>query len=329
MKRGSAPFISLLLILAAAACASETPAPRATGTKVRFVETGPKDVKSLPFHMAVDSLRGQGHSVEVLSVQSFDLVPDVLLRGDGEIGRISAQAAWTAIAKGAQLRAVVEANGSWEVVAARDIKSCHDLDGKGTAFGSTRGVNVAMFRRFIADHCPDAQPQLLVISNSSSRAAALLSGQVSAAQLELQDVFQLDRQAPGRFYTLLQTSKEFPHVAVFLYAVRQDWAQQHPDVVRAFIRAFLLAQRSVIDDPQRVRSEATARTAVDADDAEAIGDTYRTRRLWDANGGLSAARIQSSLEFLSAARAIPEGLKPDQVADLSYLNAVLDEIGRK
>ncbi len=329
MTRAPAPCICLLLALAAAACTSGKPADRTTGTRIRFVETGTRDVKTLPFDMAVDSLRGQGYDVDVRSLQSFDLVPDVLLRGDAEIGRISAQTVWTAIAKGAPLRAVVEANGSWEIVAARDIRSCQDLDGKGTAFSSTHGVNVAMFHRFIADHCPSAKPQLVVISNSSSRAAALLAGQVSAAQLELQDVFHLERQAPGRFYTLIQTSTEFSDVAVFVYAVREDWARQHPDAVRAFIRAFLLAQRAVIDDPQRVRSEATARTTVDAGDAEAIGATYRTRKLWDANGGLSVTRVLSSLDFLSAAQAIPEGLKPDQVADLSYLNAVLGEIGRK
>lgn len=170
---------------------------------------------------------------------------------------------------------------------------------------------------------------MVVISSSNSRAAALVAGQVSAAQLELQDVFQLERQSPGRFYTLLQTSKEFPDVAVFVYTVRQDWAAQHPKAVRAFIRAFVDAQRTVIDDPSRVRDEAVKPTAVDAADAEALGDTYRTRRLWDPNGGLSHARVQASLDFLAAARAIPEGLTPDRVADLSYLNAVLAEAGRR
>src|SRR5262245_34108449 len=108
MTRGAARAAAILLVLAAAACSSEKPAVHAPGIKLRLVETGPKDVKSLPFQMAADALRGQGYDVEVISVQSFDLVPDVLLRGDGEIGRISAQAAWTAVSKGAPLRAIVE-----------------------------------------------------------------------------------------------------------------------------------------------------------------------------------------------------------------------------
>ena len=329
--RAAFAVASTVLGLVATACTSSTPHPAATSaarTRLRIVESGPRDIKSVPFLMAVDALRTEGYDIEFVTVQSFDLVPAVLTRGDAEMGRVSTQAAWTAIAKGAALRSVVEANGSWEVVARQDIRHCRDLHGQGTAFSSARSVNMAMLQRFIADRCPGTEPQLVLISHSNSRVAALLAGRIAAAQLELQDVLQLDRQAPGRFHTLLQTSTEFPQVAVFTYAVRQDWAQQHPAVVKAFIRAFLTAQRHVIDNPRRV-DEAATRFSVDVVDAGTLADIYRTRKLWDANGGLTAEKIRSSLDFLAAERAVPEGLHPTQVADLSYLSAVLDEIGRR
>lgn len=320
--------VVILLTIVGAACTSRTGAGQGR-TRLRITDTGPKDIKSLPFLMTLDELRQQGFDVEVVSVQSFDLVPDVLLHGDGEIGRISTQAAWTANAKGASLRTIVEANGTWEVVTQHDIDNCRDLDGKGAAFGSTRGVNVAMFKQFIAKHCPGSEPHLVVISNSASRAAALMTGQVAAAQLEVQDVAHLERQAPGRFRPLLQAEKEFPDVVVVAYAVREEWARDHPDAVRAFIRAFVQSQRRLIDTPQRVRDEASARLSLDDGVVQTLAEAYRSRGLWEANGGLTSARIQTSIDFLTAARALPPGLTPDRVVDLSYLNAVLDEIGRR
>jgi ABC-type nitrate/sulfonate/bicarbonate transport system substrate-binding protein len=300
-----------------------------TAARLRIIESGPADVKSVPFLMAIDAMRRDGYDVEVVTVQRFDLVPDLLIRGDGEIGRLSTQAAWTAIAKGAALRSIVEANGAWEVVARHDVASCRDLDGQGTALSSARSVNAAMLHKFVADHCPGTQPELVVISNSSSRLAALMAGQVAAAQLELQEVAQLERDAPGRFHSLVQPSKEFPQLVTFTYTARPDWARQNPAVVKAFIRAFLAAQRSVIDNAERAVEEAAARVSIEAGLARAIATTYRTRAVWHANGGLTPERVRSTLDFLAGEQYVPAGLSADGVADLSYLNGVLAEIGRR
>src|SRR5262249_669065 len=102
----------------------------------------------------------------------------------------------------------------------------------------------------------------------------------------------------------------------------------HPDAVRAFIRAFVAAERGIIDAPERIRDLST-RLAMDADAAQSLAEAYRARRIWHTNGGLTPAKIGASLDFLAAAHAVPDGLTPEQVADLSHLTAVLNDIGRR
>lgn len=47
------------------------------------------------------------------------------------------------------------------------------------------------------------------------------------------------------------------------------------------------------------------------------------------NGGYTMESVQANIDFLVETAVLSPGLKPDDVADLSYLNAVLDEIGRQ
>jgi hypothetical protein len=46
------------------------------------------------------------------------------------------------------------------------------------------------------------------------------------------------------------------------------------------------------------------------------------------DGGLTIERLQKTIDFLVAAKGLPDGLQADHVADRSYLDAVLAAIGR-
>ena len=63
--------------------------------------------------------------------------------------------------------------------------------------------------------------------------------------------------------------------------------------------------------------------------AKQVGDVYLKANVWDPNGSLTRENVQYTIDFLTGIKSLPAGLKADDVADLSYLNAVLDEIGRR
>jgi hypothetical protein len=75
--------------------------------------------------------------------------------------------------------------------------------------------------------------------------------------------------------------------------------------------------------------QAVSRLKITPEEAKQIGDAYLQAGLWDPNGGLTAENVQYTLDFFKNAKGVPASLKVDDVADLSYLNAVLDEMGRK
>jgi hypothetical protein len=58
-----------------------------------------------------------------------------------------------------------------------------------------------------------------------------------------------------------------------------------------------------------------------------VVEAYRSQ--WDPNGGITQDGFQSTIDFFTNSGAIDPGLTVDKALDLSYLNAVLDDIGRR
>jgi ABC-type nitrate/sulfonate/bicarbonate transport system substrate-binding protein len=137
------------------------------------------------------------------------------------------------------------------------------------------------------------------------------------------------RKASARaISSLIDFADAFPQIDITSYHVRRDFAAAHPELVKDFLRAILTVHRQVQDI--KVLEDAIVSIAqLDRTRARAAAEFYLARKIWDVNGGLTSQRVQFTLEFMIKAGALPASLQADQVADLSYLNAVLGEMGTR
>lgn len=331
-------FITIILCLLVVGCASTQPATTATlsAQPTRVLRTGKiraslgtLDVTDIPYLITLDALKAQGYEVEKIQFDQFELISAAMAKGDLEFAAASRQTTWAAIAKGAPIREIITKSRNYYVLLTRaDIKTCADLHGKRLAVGGTSGVVVAMVNQYLKEKCPGTMPQTVIIANTSSRTAALLAGQIDAAPLEYDNLLRAEHDAPGRFYALVDFAKEFPKVDITGYYVNPNWASKNPTVVKDFLRALLEARRQ-IQDKQILRQAVTKYFGADDTSAQSAAEAYLARNIWDVNGGLTTENVLYMMEFFSSAGVLPAGLKPETVTDLSYLNAVLDEIGRK
>jgi ABC-type nitrate/sulfonate/bicarbonate transport system substrate-binding protein len=313
-----------LALIGLDAC-NRRPAP----LRIRYADLINIDVRDVPLLMAADDLESKGYTIEKVYLQSSAITTDLLVRGDVDIAMINNQTVWTAIAKGADLRTIGPFTRTTGVVGAADaIRSCQDLDGKSVGVPSSAGLSPLLFRTYLSRHCPGSQPELVVLPESNARADALLTGRVDAALLPSEELLKLQRQGSVPLHAMYAYASEFPDVQAEGLHVRREWAAQHGPAIKDFLRAQLLAYRRVIDHPQVLFDESVKRLSIDADTATAIGGSHLAMHIWDGNGLLTADNVQSTIDFLIKANALPPGTQTRQVADFSYLNAVLDEIGR-
>jgi ABC-type nitrate/sulfonate/bicarbonate transport system substrate-binding protein len=252
-----------------------------------------------------------------------------MAQGDIDFSSLSHQQSWAAIAKGApHFTFLDKAANAAVTVAGTDIQECADLDGKSVAVPSATSVGGAMLNTYLERNCPGAEPQIVIVSGGSNRMAATLAGEVDAANVDIEGLLKLEREKPGEFHALIVFAQEFPGLQISSYAARHGFAEQNPEIVKDLIRAVVNARRS-LQDPGRLQEAITEYLNLEPDAARQVVDSYRTQELWDASGAFTIETVQTTLEFLKEYGDLPAGLEPEDVADLSYYDAVLDEIGRQ
>jgi ABC-type nitrate/sulfonate/bicarbonate transport system substrate-binding protein len=178
------------------------------------------------------------------------------------------------------------------------------------------------------NQCPGIEPQTLVIAEASSRRAGLIAGRLDAAMVPGDELLKLQVELPGRFHALAIPSRQFPEMLVDGLQANRKWALEHPEAVTDLLDAQLRAHRLIRANPAVLYEEAVKRLGLDLATAKSIADSHLSMNIWDPNGGLAPLDIQWTLDFLMNAFALPPGMRADQVADLSYLNTVLDDLGR-
>ena len=323
-----------LICLVSLGCSAQptvvpTRVPSKSG-KIRYFHLLNMDMRYVPTLMAMDALQAEGYVVERISLTTSALLADALARGDADIASFNNQTMWTAISKGARARTFFQGIGSsGYIVAKQELKSCQELDGRQIGMPATTGLSPTLLDLFMKQNCPNSKPKFLLITDSPGREAALIAGQIDAGSFQLEETMDVQRKAPGKFYVLSDQSKDFPQIVVQGLQWRQEWAAQNPEMAKDFIRALLEAHRRVNENPQLLYDEGVRRLGLDPAIAKQVGDACLKSGMFDPNGGLMRGTIQSTLDLLANIQAIPAGLKPEDISDLSYLNAVLDEIGRK
>lgn len=335
------PIGLVLLGIALGACATPTSTPVPTtgapsaspahksGTIRMSISDAPK-VKDIPRLIAIDMLKEQGYAVELTSFAQTELVPVAMDRGDIDIGESSTSLAWPAITKGLDIRSIVgEANLTFDLVTKQNILTCHDLDGRSIAFSNRQSVGYLMFEDYIKQNCPGTSPQIVLMPNSSNRVASLQSGSVDGAYLEIEDWLRVNRQAPAKFRIAIDFARDFPQIEYSTFNARRVWTQQNPGIVQDFIRALLAANRRVVGHSDLLRDEIVKYLSVDSAQAQEWATLFAAANVWDVNGALTTQNLQFTIDYLASKSSFPPSTRVADIADLSYLNTVLDEIGRQ
>jgi ABC-type nitrate/sulfonate/bicarbonate transport system substrate-binding protein len=323
-------FLLLFILFGAFGCSKRAAkSPHKSGT-LRYFGLINQDVRAVPLLMAFDALEAQGYSVEKKYLASGALIADALAHGDADLGMVNNQTMWLAISKGANVRTIAQYTASTSVLAAKqEIASAGELGNRRLGTAATRGLSPALLEVYFKQKFPGLTPQTLVIPESAGRAAALLSGEIDASLLPGEELLKLQREAPGKFHALMSFAQEFPEVTIDGLHLNRQWAAQNPELVKDFLRALLNAHRQITAEPQLLFEESVKRLALDPATAKAVGESHLQMKIWDANGGLTVESIQHTLDFLSNIGVLQAGLKVEDVADLSYLKNVLDEMGRR
>ena len=171
---------------------------------------GDPDAIDVPWLMAIDALQAQGYTTEATAFADVAVPSMVMDQGDLDFASLSNLATWAAIEQGAGAVTVVDKSANaFLLMVSTAIQECGDLDGQRIAVSTLNAVPAAMLRAYIARHCPEVEPEYLVIRGGSNRLAGLLAGELDGAILDIDDLIVLGANQQD-FYPLVIFADEFP-----------------------------------------------------------------------------------------------------------------------
>jgi NitT/TauT family transport system substrate-binding protein len=280
---------------------------------------------------AADDMKAAGYNVETPVMTSAELSVEGVANGKFAFGTSGNSTALVAIEAGGDLQLFIDniAN-EWSLYATNDINACADLSGQPVGIFSEGGVSTAMVRNYFATECPDAKPEYLVLGDSQTRAAALVAGQIKATPVELSDALNLEATSTDKVHRLASFAESLPDLKTTSFYGNTTFMKANPETTRAFTKALLEVYRRIDGDPGYLK-ELTLKyyPEVGKDTLDAAVKEYADGHYFPVNGGLTDDNLAYSIKFFQDAGVLKSAISPTDAADLSYMNAVLDEIGRK
>lgn len=326
----------VLLLPILAACQGGSPS--ASGPErqqVRIAYESIVDMSKIPSLIAWEALREEGIEVIVKHYPDSPAVAAAVLSGAADIGLADPSRIVQANLQGQDFRVFAIQNAIIDqLVSTTDITDCAQLTSRPVSYDSPTSMTKALMYRYAGD-CP-FEPEWLSIESSEVQAAALLSGEIDAASLDFENAYLITTDHPDRFHILYQFAKEHPGLMGNGFYARQSYLQDHKDLIVSLVRAQIEAHRRVTDDPQYLADKAYTYLSSSLPEGEEglqymqdIVALYIEGNVWGVNGGFDEAGGNATVELYLVSGDLEEAVPFEQWGTLEYVNAALDEIGRR
>lgn len=284
----------------------------------------------LPFVLAHDALPAKGYVVDVKHFDSADLAAEALVRGDVDIVHGTVRNAWQAAEKGAPIKTVMERSANTYVIVARsEIRRCSDLNGRSLAIQGQASSTTLLVRNYIKANCPTAAPNYLIIANNDNRIAALAAGELDAGVLSVEYMSSLALKVPNRFAVLENLAASAPGLMLMSVSANTEFLAKQPLAMKDYIRATLEARRQLSADFAKVRNELVNRKMVEPEEADATAKALMDAAVWDPNGGMTRDSLERTVKYMVESGEFAKPPQLDRIADFTFLDQVLAEIGRR
>jgi NitT/TauT family transport system substrate-binding protein len=269
-----------------------------------------------------------GLEVKLVYINSGTKAVTALLAGDVDICQIAGSAVVNAVAAGQDAVMIAGLYNTYpaSLMVTASIKTAQDLHGKALAItqpGSSTDVGTRLALKQLGLE-PDKDVALLAIGEEGARMAAMEAGQVAGSLLTSPDTLIGRQKGYTTLLDLGATNIPYQHTGI---ATTRKYIAAHPAEVENFMKAVLEAISLMKKDPAGTKTTMAKYLLLDPDkDAASLEDAYQSLIL----NGLSdipyptLPGIQTLIDYQSASNAAVGQITPDQVVDLSILNALQD-----
>ena len=299
-----------------------------SGVKI-VATTSPPGAINMGTFFAYKRLEEWGADVETVIVTTTSGV-QTIIAGRADIASQGSDEVVLGSAEGAQMVAIGAPSTAMDyvLVAKKEIGSVADLKGKTVGMSGPSGFDALLGRMSIgeAGMDPESDVKFVQIGGSPDRASALLTGQVDAATIFLEDWEELSRKTDD--LALVQYMADIvPDFPASAYFAEGSYWKENPKVAEALACANLEANSWIsASEDQYVDYVMQVVPGASEEAAHAIYQSGKEVNMWptDAAEVFSIDGLGGLVDAMLETGDIKEPVDPSSIADVSYLQKAAD-----
>lgn len=269
--------------------------------------------------------------VELVHIADSSVPVRALIAGELDVTQTGMSETLIAIGRGAELKTIGGVNTglhyAFWVNSNAGIETVEDLPGKNVAISSPGSlphvVILALLNNAGVSQEKIDEINWISVSGSSARRQAIIAGTVDATVASYNPKAERDPNAK----VLFVVPEKLHDYVMTPWDTRDDVLAEHPDLLKRFMKAELLATRWLFENKAEALDVAAQHFDYTPEDMDAFYTFYRDGGIWDPNGGVSAEQAVYMQEVNVQNEMQDDVLPVEQVLDTSLLEEVLEEIG--
>ena len=282
--------------------------------------------------LALDALAERGLNVEYQFIAEDTLGVQSMIRGETDIVVGTPPVTINAHTEGVDIQFLAQYNRqAWSLASTADITDVEQLAGKTIAVHGETSFTKTVADLIIEEYGLEGV-NVVIIPGSDVRAQALLSGQIDATVLDIQDVALAQQQAPGEVNILVRFSQLYPELTSVRMTASSAWIDENRALAKELVKELIVQNRAAVEDPEGTIEKAQAEYSdQDPELVAGIISAFIEGDHWVLDGGMTEENAEFELQFFMDAGQTTLEPTPENIESLYRLditNEVLDELGR-
>ena len=297
-------LLSAAAVAGMAACSSNSGSGNTTAangkvdtTAVKMAYDSAPDIGDLPSLVAMQMMRNQGYNINPLTLNGSSVTADAVSTGSAQIASLNGISVFQAVDKGNSFVAFAEKYTNEEALVAKSsIKSVANLNGATVSVQSPNATSASLV--LYTEKSNNIHLNMVYQPNSATRAAALVSGQIDASPLELDDVDKIIGETHNSYHVLIYYNKSLPWVLGNIFFTSKSIMSAHKSIVQAFTTDLAAADKAAYADPNGYISKyGNLLSGYTPDVLKASMDESASGDIWGINGQIKPGDVQKTLQF--------------------------------
>lgn len=310
--RYSAMLLSAVTVAGIAACSSSgssssnsssssTGAAAAGGkvdsTPVKVAYDSAPDIGDLPSLVAMQTMRSQGYNINPLILNGSSVTADAVSTGSAQMASLNGISVFKAVSKGNSFVAFAEKYTNEEALVTKSsIKSVSDLNNATVSVQSPNATSTSLV--LYTEKSNNIRMNIVYQPNSATRAAALVSGQVDASPLELDDVDKIIGETHNAYHVLIYYNKTLPWILGNIFFTSKSFMSAHKSLVQAFVNDLAQADKAAYADPDGyIQKYGNLLSGYTPEVLKASMEESAAGNIWGVNGQIKLGDVSKTLQF--------------------------------